>query len=205
MIVNFDDIIQLVNKHPKHSFHEISGNNLNRMYFDIESKDHVIEENEILAQIRTMVALFNSDFVKYNIHIAQAHGPVIDDYGKVKFDENGEPKIKYSFHIVLDIACNKEINKFIAQRLKPYLKNAVDDGVYSPNHPMRLPNTVKITKHGFIENRKFIFNEGDKFEDFIVNDISKCYYTIGENMLFQSQTPLTIRWKSQELPEDILQ
>jgi len=38
MIVPFDELPELVLKHPKTSIHEITGNKVNRMYFDIESK-----------------------------------------------------------------------------------------------------------------------------------------------------------------------
>ena len=155
VILSMDELSRIVEENPNISFHEITNNTINKMFFDIESKGQEITENEILTQIRNIVSIFNENFQKYEIHIASAHGVIKDDFGKVKLVD-GNPVMKYSFHVVVDIACYKNINKFIAERLSPLLYNAVDTGVYSQNHAMRLPNTVKITKHGVIEDRKFV-------------------------------------------------
>lgn len=70
------------------------------------------------------------------ISVAKAH----------KFE--GNQIIKWSFHFVLNIACDKELNKFLAERwaLK-YDKGVIDLGVYNKNSSLRLPFTPKLNKN----------------------------------------------------------
>ena len=49
------------------------------------------------------------------IHIAAAHGPVMTLTGDFERDSNGKKIEKCSYHVVVDIACDKALNKFVAQ------------------------------------------------------------------------------------------
>jgi len=55
-----------------------------------------------------------------------------------------------------------------------------------------LPSTVKIDKHGVIENRPFTFSENFTFNDFILTDVSNCTYVFDENIMFDTVSPITI-------------
>ena len=90
-----------------------------------------------------------------------------------------------SYHIIVDILTNREVNKHIAKLLNakigsyPILdlnksgtqkhSGVVDCGVYSKNHTMRLPNCVKIVD-GVVENRKLKILQGSTLTDFVISD-----------------------------------
>ena len=84
------------------------------------------------------------------INIASAHK--IDPEDKTKI-------IKWSFHCVLNIACTKAFNYFLALQLNKKLADQVDTKVYTSTSSIRLPLTPKIDdKKAVLEHRLFTFN-----------------------------------------------
>lgn len=170
----------MVIKNPSTSFHEITGNGLNRMYFDIESKTHWIKECEIRIQIDKFIKILLPYDPVIPVHIATAH------------DSKDKPDRKCSYHVTIDIACTKAMNYFIASQMSNFLYGAVDVGVYKPNSSLRLPGCVKIEKNGISENRPFVYSKNECFANFVIQDISNCIVTLNENILFDTATPITI-------------
>lgn len=120
------------------------------MYFDIESTERTIEESEIRIQIYKFIEILVPNVQGIQVHIAQAHG-----YTKDK--TTGLKVWKCSFHCVVDIACTKAINKFIANQINRSLHEMVDLSVYSKSSSLRLPNCVKILPDGTIDERRVTY------------------------------------------------
>ncbi len=101
-IFNIDDVYQIVTSNKKQSFHEVLVNPMNRMYFDIESNTQ-ISEAHISLEIIKLVRLISVKLFHVPLSIASAH----------KKDEAGTI-IKWSYHCVLNVACTKNFNAFLA-------------------------------------------------------------------------------------------
>lgn len=137
-----DELIAEIGKNGNYtSYHEVTTNQVNKMYFDIEHETFRISHWKIVEIIQQTIQNSNA-----RIFIADGCKPT-----------------KMSYHVVVEILTNKEVNKHIAKLLnaklgrhpdsKGKLKNVVDEAVYSKNHCMRLPNCIKI-KERQVENRK---------------------------------------------------
>ena len=155
------------------------------MYFDIETDKFELTQDQIYVEIVKILYVFHCTEARYKLSISKAH--------KINNKDNNNGHItKYSYHCVLNIACNKALNRFIAIQLNKRLKGAVDTGVYNNNGSLRLPGTCKIDNHGVIEDRKFEYDERYCFSDFVLTDISNCIVTLDENILFDNKYPIHI-------------
>ena len=78
-VMEITDLHSTILKYPTSSFHEITSNRLNKMYFDIESTTHDIKEFEIRQQILKFIRIILSltwECSSIPIHIASAHGEI---------------------------------------------------------------------------------------------------------------------------------
>lgn len=137
-----DELIAEINKNGNYkSYHEVTTNQVNKMYFDIEHETYRISHWKIVELVQQVIQ---------------------NNQARV-FIADGCKSTKMSYHIVVEILTSKEVNKHIAKLLNAKigkhpdstgkLKWVVDTAVYSQNHTMRLPNCVKISERQ-IENRK---------------------------------------------------
>jgi hypothetical protein len=74
-----------------------------------------------------------------------------------------------SYHVVVEIKCNKQVTRFIATLINARLGNICDLGVYSHNHTIRLPGCIKIdASDNKIQYRKFKPITVSQFTDFLI-------------------------------------
>ena len=73
-----------------------------------------------------------------------------------------------SYHVVVEIKCNKQTNRFIGGLINARLGKVCDLAVYSHNHTIRLPNCIKIDDERKIEPRKLKPITGSQFKDFLI-------------------------------------
>lgn len=97
----FAEVHDLVLEHPFKSFHEILHKDINKMYFDIDSKEPINETLLHKAMIQILDKLLT---VKIE--------PVIH-----KCTAYSEDQSKYSHHIIIDIKSTKHLNRFLAQEM----------------------------------------------------------------------------------------
>lgn len=105
---------------------------------------------------------------------------------------------KFSYHIIVDIGCTKQLNLFLAKemnllynKLTDTNQNIFDLGVYKgDNSSLRLPLCYKINKQNKLDKRPFIIGENSQFKNFIISDISTC--TLMFNNLIHLDTAFPI-------------
>lgn len=183
-VVNIVDLPIMVKNNPTWSYHEVIVNAVNKLYFDIDSK-YDIKPNHIRESINCLLKTVLGKYVKYEIMIVNANNISIP---------------KYSYHVVLNIACDKNFNVFVAKVLNNNLqvvnkdwKDIVDLGVYNNKSSLRLPNTVKINKNNQIEDRKFVLRPDEHpFTDFVVSNLDGCVMYIKDNLLFDPRLPIDL-------------
>jgi hypothetical protein len=106
-----------------------------------------------------------------------------------------------SYHVIIDILTNPEVNKMIARLLDTKfgkfidkagkMKGIVDIAVYSRNHTMRLPGCIKISDEGSIDDRRFKISRESTIKDFFITytrDITVKYI---DNISFSSTCPIS--------------
>jgi len=108
-------------------------NDVNKCYFDIESEKIQYSAYKLTNVIQEVLQNYN-----VKIHIG-----------------DGCKTGKMSYHIVVDIKMNKDVNKYIAELINRKIGNICDTKVYKTNASFRLPNCVKINEDTkTIENRR---------------------------------------------------
>ena len=104
------------------TFHEIFTNESTKMYFDIEHDTIRLSAYKITQTIQEVIQNYN-----VRIHIGDGTKPT-----------------KMSYHVVVDVKCNFDTNRFIAKLINARVGNVCDCKVYAQNKSLRLPNCVKI-------------------------------------------------------------
>jgi hypothetical protein len=97
-----------------------------------------------------------------------------------------------SYHIVVDVKMNKDVNKYIAQLINKRMGDICDLLVYKPNASFRLPNCVKIDQETKkIENRRIRPINGTQLVDFLVSDNVDALPDYSDFISFSKICPIT--------------
>jgi len=120
-----DELLGLIARNGHYmTYHEILVNELNKAYFDIESNELTYSACML---IRTIQDVLQNSCVY--IHVGE-----------------GNKVGKMSYHIIVEVKMNFEVNKYIAELINARLGNICDLAVYKPNASFRLPNCIKFDK-----------------------------------------------------------
>lgn len=97
-----------------------------------------------------------------------------------------------SYHIVVDIKMNKDVNKYIATLINARLGDVCDLDVYKNNASIRLPNCVKNNyQTKTIENRKIKPINGTQVVNFLISDNIDALPDYSDFISFSQICPIT--------------
>ena len=188
------------------SFHEIFTREVNKVFFDVDFKNPPKGFNPFEIEQAIRAALRQSVSCEYKVFIAEARKRNQTNESNTSYIEC---TAKASFHVTLNIACDLQMNRYIAQMAELNMRSSLsqkypgewkneerdsdifDTAVYAVNKSLRLPMCGKITRNVY-EARFLVPLSNASPRDFFVSDISQVVFFLPFNIMLDKRVAVDL-------------